>query len=220
MAPADFTEFFLASAGTGGAFVGLLFVAISIAPQRTFDDDNGMSAPRQHLAEATFLTLVNGFVISSIALIPTVNVGWFVLALGVWGAVAATRLGGVIARLHQHGGPHHAPWRHLLRVAGVTYFAVAVYVFEALLGARLILEPADEAAYGRLAVTIIGLYALGIARAWTLLGNPIHGWSGLINPLQDVQDASRHERMEGVQAGQDGYAAVSRGRGSDREQNR
>ena len=46
MAPVDCTEFFLASAGTGGAFVGLLFVAISIAPQRTFDDDNGMGAPR------------------------------------------------------------------------------------------------------------------------------------------------------------------------------
>ena len=29
MAPEGFTEFFLASAGPGGAFVGLLFVAIS-----------------------------------------------------------------------------------------------------------------------------------------------------------------------------------------------
>lgn len=163
MAPEDFAEFFLASAGTGGAFVGLLFVAISIAPQRTFEDDGGISAPRQHLAEGTFLTLVNGFVVSSIALVPTVNVGWFALALGVWGAVAAARLGRLLALFHQHGASHHAPWRHLLRVAGVTYLAVAVYIFEALVGLRLLMEPADEAAYGRLAVTIIGLYALGIA---------------------------------------------------------
>ena len=80
MAPEGFGEFFLASAGTGGAFVGLLFVAISIGPQRTFGNP-AMAAPRQHLAEATFLTLTNGFVVSSLALIPTINVGWVAL---VW----------------------------------------------------------------------------------------------------------------------------------------
>ena len=209
MAPEDFTEFFLASAGTGGAFVGLLFVAISIAPQRTFDDVNGMSAPRQHLAEATFLTLANGFVVSSIALVPTVNVGWLVLFLGLLGAVAAARLGTLIARFHRHGRVRRPPWRHLLRVAGVTYLAVGVYLFEALLGLRLILEPADEVAYGQLAVTIIGLYALGIARAWTLLGNPRHGWSGLINPLQDAEDLRVRDIGEGVKANHDDGASTS-----------
>jgi hypothetical protein len=209
LAPEDFTEFFLASAGTGGAFVGLLFVAISIAPQRTFDDADGMGAPRQHLAEATFLTLVNGFVVSSIALVPTVNVGWLVLALGLLGVVAAARLGTLIARFHRHGTVRHAPWRHLLRVAGVTYLAVAVYLFEALLGLRLILEPGDEAAYGQLAITIIGLYALGIVRAWILLGNPRHGWSGVINPLQDVEDVSVHDSAESVTDGTDAQASVA-----------
>ena len=208
MAPADFAEFFLASAGTGGAFVGLLFVAISIAPQRTFEDVDGMSAPRQHLAEATFLTLINGFVISSIALVPTVNVGWFVLALGLWGVLAAARLGRLIARFHQHGRARHAPWRHLLRVAGVTYLAVVVYLFETLLGLRLIMEPADEVAYGRLAVTIVGLYALGIVRAWTLLGNPRHGWSGLLNPLQDLDDMDLPETAARVRAGEDGQGSA------------
>ena len=36
MVPESFETFFLATAGAGGAFVGLLFVAISIGPQRTF----------------------------------------------------------------------------------------------------------------------------------------------------------------------------------------
>jgi hypothetical protein len=209
MAPRDFAEFFLASAGTGGAFVGLLFVAISIAPQRTFEDDRGMGAPRQHLAEATFLTLVNGFVISSIALVPTVNVGWLVLALGLWGVFAAARLGSIITHLHQHGGSGYAPWRHLLRVAGVTYFAVAIYLFETLLGVRLVLDPANEVVYGWLAITIIGLYALGIARAWILLGNPRHGWSGVINPLQDVEGSSAHDSAEQIKAGRDAHASVA-----------
>jgi hypothetical protein len=84
MAPEGFTEFFLASAGTGGAFVGLLFVAISIGPQHTFGDSAVAGALRQHLAEATFLTLLNGFVVSSIALVPGVIVGWVALVPGSW----------------------------------------------------------------------------------------------------------------------------------------
>jgi hypothetical protein len=65
MAPEGFAEFFLASTGAGAAFVGLLFVAISIGPQRTFGSTPIDSVPRQHLAEATFLTLTNAFVVST-----------------------------------------------------------------------------------------------------------------------------------------------------------
>ncbi|HEX2282527.1 MAG TPA: hypothetical protein VHG52_12290, partial [Thermomicrobiales bacterium] len=83
LAPEGFTEFFLASAGTGGAFVGLLFVAISIGPQRTFGESAVAGAPRQHLAEATFLTLIDGFVLSSIALIPGIIVGWVARVIGM-----------------------------------------------------------------------------------------------------------------------------------------
>ena len=185
MAPEGFGEFFLASAGTGGAFVGLLFVAISIGPQRTFGNPAKV-APRQHLAEATFLTLANGFVVSSLALIPTINVGWVALVCGMWGTAAAAYLAWRFAQFHRHGATRHAPGLHLLRVASLSLVAAVVYVTESLLGLRLILEPSDEAAFGWLAVIIIGIYALGIARAWTLLGDPQYGWSGWLNPLQDM----------------------------------
>ena len=62
MAPESFETFFLATAGAGGAFVGLLFVAISIGPQRTFDPRAVAGMQHQRLAEATLLTLFNGFV--------------------------------------------------------------------------------------------------------------------------------------------------------------
>ena len=61
-----------------------------------------------------------------------------------------------------------------------------MYAIEGLLGLRLILRPADVEAYRWLAVIIIALYGLGILRAWTLLGDPQHGWSGWLNPLQDL----------------------------------
>ena len=186
MAPEGFTEFFLASAGTGGAFVGLLFVAIAISPQRTFGHSDVASAPRQHLAEATFLTLINGFVVSSIALIPGIIVGWVALVPGIVGVLTALHLAWLFARFHRHGTARYPPWRDLLRVISLSFIATVVFAIESLVGLRLILRPTDEDAFRWLGAVIIGLYALGMLRAWTLLGDPQHGWSGWLNPLQDL----------------------------------
>ena len=190
MAPEGFTEFFLASAGTGGAFVGLLFVAISIGPQRTFGDSAVAGALRQHLAEASFLTLINGFVLSSIALIPGIVVGWVALVMGMVGVYTALHLAWLFARFHRHGRGRYPPWRDLLRVVSLSLIATLVFAIESVVGLRLILRPADEEAYRWLGAIIIGLYALGMLRAWTLLGDPQHGWSGWLNPLQDLPEPS------------------------------
>src|SRR5215216_5060884 len=123
MSAESFETFFLASAGTGGAFVGLLFVAISIGPQRTFGDLAVMGAPRQHLAEATFLTLLNGFVLSSLALIPGITVGWVAVVLGIAGIVLALHLSWLFARFHRHGTTRYPPWGDLLRVVSLSLIA-------------------------------------------------------------------------------------------------
>src|SRR5262245_573277 len=83
----SFQAFFLATAGAGSAFVGLLFVAISIRPQRTFDPNTVAVAHHQRLAEATLFTVSHGFVVSCVALIPGFNVGWIVLVLGAAGVL-------------------------------------------------------------------------------------------------------------------------------------
>src|SRR5215208_5197009 len=187
MDPESFETFFLASAGTSGAFVGLLFVAISIGPQRTFGDLAVMGAPRQHLAEATFLTLLNGFVLSSLALIPGITVGWVALVLGILGILIAIHLSWLFARFHRHGTARYSPpWRDLLRVVSLSFIATVVFAIESVVGLRLVLRPTDVDAYRWLSAIIIGLYALGMLRAWTLLGDPQHGWSGWLNPLQDL----------------------------------
>src|SRR5215213_11543568 len=186
MVPEGFAEFFLASAGTSGAFVGLLFVAISIGPQRTFGDLAVMGAPRQHLAEATFLTLLNGFVVSSLALVPGIAIGWVALGLGIAGILLALHLSWLFARFHRHGAARYQAWRDLVRVVSLSLIATVVFALESMVGLRLILRPADVDAYRWLGIIIIGLYALGMLRAWTLLGDPQHGWSGWLNPLQDL----------------------------------
>jgi hypothetical protein len=57
---------------------------------------------------------------------------------------------------------------------------------EGVLGLRLLLQPASAGTFRPLAFIIISLYAVALVRAWTLLGDPQYGWSGWLNPFQDL----------------------------------
>jgi hypothetical protein len=183
----SFETFFLATAGAGAAFVGLLFIAISISPQRTFDPHAVAGVQHQRLAEATLLSLVNGFVVSCVALIPAVNVGWITLVLGGAGVLVAAQLVGFLARAHRHVVSRRPPWLHRLRVTSLSVTATLLYAIEGLLGLQLIVRPHDDDGVRWLAVIVISIYILGMLRAWTLLGDPQYGWSGWLNPLQDLE---------------------------------
>jgi hypothetical protein len=189
MVPESFETFFLVTAGAGGALIGLLFVAISIGPQRTFDPQAIAGAQHQRLAEATLLTMANGFIVSCVALVPGVDVGWIVLVLGAAGTPIAIHLVFFLARTHWREGARHAPWLHLLRVVSLSLTAIVLYAIESVLGLRLLLQPADADTFRVLAFIIISLYALAVVRAWTLLGDPRYGWSGWLNPFQDLVPA-------------------------------
>src|SRR5262245_20936478 len=185
MAPDGFGDFFLASAGAGGAFVGLLFIAVSLGPERTFGAPADADAPRQQLAEGTFLTLINGFVISSLALIPGFNAGWVALVLGVGAVLISIQLVWILSRFHRRLHQDQTSWGDLLRSASVSMIAILVSTFEALAGLQLIREPDDPNAWRNLALVIVGLYTLGMLRVWVLIGDPRRRWSGWLNPLQD-----------------------------------
>ena len=186
MVPGSFETFFLATAGAGAAFVGLLFIAISISPQRTFDPHAVAGVQHQRLAEATLLSLFNGFVVSCVGLIPEANIGWIALVLGGAGVLIAAQLVGFLARSHRHVVSRRPPWLHRLRVVSLSVVATLLYAIEGLLGLQLIMRPHDEDGVRWLAVIVISIYTLGMLRAWTLLGDPQYGWSGWLNPLQDL----------------------------------
>lgn len=198
MVPESFETFFLATAGVGGAFIGLLFIAISISPQRTFDPRAVAGVQHQRLAEATFLTLFDGFVVSCVALIPGVNVGWIAFVTGGVGTVIAAQLIWFLASAHRHVVPRRTPWLHRLRVVSLTIIATLLYVIEGLVGLHLIMRPYDAHGVGWLAVIVLCVYTLGMLRAWTLLGDPQHGWSGWLNPLQDLNLEPETTRVTNV----------------------
>jgi hypothetical protein len=55
---------------------------------------------------------------------------------------------------------------------------MVICAIEALLGRERVPHPTDAEAFSRLARVLIGLDALGILHVWTLLGDPLTGWSG------------------------------------------
>ena len=69
------------SAGAAAALIGLLFVAISIAPEHTILEDAPIE--RQGVASSTFTALVNAFFISVAALIPGANLGYTTLIMSL-----------------------------------------------------------------------------------------------------------------------------------------
>jgi hypothetical protein len=105
--------------------------------------------------------------------------------LGIAGILLALHLSWLFASFHRHGAARYPPLRDLVRVVSLSLIATVVFAIESMVGLRLILRPTDVDAYRWLGAIIIGLYALGMLRAWTLLGDPQHGWSGWLNPLQD-----------------------------------
>src|SRR5437762_10203432 len=78
MVPAAFETFFLASSGASAALIGLLFVAVSIAPERVFGSD--AEAVRQAQALSAFTALANAFFISMSSLIPHIQI-WLVVTI-------------------------------------------------------------------------------------------------------------------------------------------
>src|SRR6266699_1229531 len=73
--PPEFANFFIASAGA--ALVGLLFVAVSIAPEQMVTRRAPMERPA--VAGSAFTALMNAFFISLVALIPHFNVGFVIV---------------------------------------------------------------------------------------------------------------------------------------------
>src|ERR1051325_11978172 len=77
MVTTEFQTFFLASVGASAALIGLLFVSVSVAPERVFGGQSDVA--RQAQALSAFTALSNIFFVSLMSLIPQ-----GIFGLGVW----------------------------------------------------------------------------------------------------------------------------------------
>jgi hypothetical protein len=189
MVPGYLANYFLATAGAGAALIGLLFVAIAINPGRTL----GRSAapPRRGVASGAFTALVNAFFISTAALVPTVNVGYLTLLLGLSGLANSiwrnTQLLRGPWRMRRPAHMRVAQW--LLIVLGTQVLPVMLYGGECALAVAFLLRPSWESPVDVLTYVLLGVYGIGLIRSWELLGGTASGLSWLNHPTAGIHAA-------------------------------
>ena len=172
MVPAEYQTFLVASVAASSALIGLLFVSVSVAPERVFGPQS--EAVRQARAVSAFTALANVFFLSLTSLIPGINAGVVAMITGAASMLQTLAL----LRLFSHWRSEGALPRSLILFAG----SLAIYGSELWLGLILWQKPSATGALAGLFELILGAYAIGLGRAWELLGAP---QSGLITGAVD-----------------------------------
>ena len=155
-----YADFFEGSATVAGALIGLLFVALSLSPERLRDN---RSIEHQSIAATAFTALVDALFVSLVALQPGSGVDY---AMVIFGALGLSSTIGLALRLWRSraGEDLSHRWPYLLG------FIVLVYAAQVVTG-LILRTPSSQAST---TVTFIYiLFAVGIARSWELLG--LHG---------------------------------------------
>jgi hypothetical protein len=158
--PTDFTTFFATTAAVAGALIGLLFVAISVAPSLEGRDVRIQTDVRAGIA---FSALIDALVLSLFALIPDIDLGQTAVVVGLVGLSSCVALGAYLLR----EGP---PGRTRRRLTGRLVLQASVFAYQVVLGVQLSRDPHATGHVTGLAVVTIVLFIVGIARAWQLIG--------------------------------------------------
>lgn len=166
MVPPDFQTFLVASVAASSALIGLLFVSVSIAPERVFGPQS--EAVRQARAVSAFSALANIFFLSLTSLVPGINAGLVAMITGFVSMLQTLAL----LRLFNEWRAEGALVRSLILFLG----SAAIYGGELVLGVDLWVKPSATGALTGLFEVILGAYAIGLGRAWELLGAPRSGF--------------------------------------------
>jgi hypothetical protein len=163
MTTASAHEFFAACASVAGALIGLLFVAISVAPERIL----GSEASNVHgvRAAATLTAFTNALIVVLFGLIPGFNAGSAAVVIAIIGLLF---IGGALLRLLPG-------WRAgQIRLIDLTFLVglLVVFVIQLIAGIGLARHRADGDDLQVLCVLVIVCFLIGIERAWGLVGGP------------------------------------------------
>jgi hypothetical protein len=166
MTTASAHEFFAASAGVAGALIGLLFVAISVAPKRIIGPD--ASEVHGVRAAAALTAFTNALAVALFGLVPGLDVGDTAAVVAILGFlfIAGALLGILPA------------WRaRRVRITDLNFLIglLAVFLFQLLAGLGLARSGNDKGDLRTICILVIVCFLIGIARSWELVGGPDTG---------------------------------------------
>jgi hypothetical protein len=183
MIPQAFASLFVGSMGAGAALVGLLFVAVSIKPERI--TARGAPPEPQAVASSAFTALVNAFFISLGGSVPGLNIGIVALWTSLVSLAQTLNLGRKLWR----GRP--GLLRTMRRLA-LVMLSVVIYGLQLRYALQFLGTPRQVGALYGLVFLLFAVYAIGLGRSWELLGarreGPFASW---LSPLQDVAEAAQ-----------------------------
>lgn len=159
MVPTSFHDFFNGCASVAGALIGLLFVAVSISPEKLTGDE--AHAEHQVRAAAAFSALVNVLVIALVGLLPGASLGDVGIILA--GAGLATTFALVIVLYREH----KQQIRHDVRMLAILFFLYGLQLANAV---QLDRSPGSVSGIDRQGGLAILFFLFGIARSWQLVG--------------------------------------------------
>jgi hypothetical protein len=169
MVSANIRDFFAASASVGGALIGLLFVAITVAADRLSHAEDGGQLHRVR-ASAALTAFTNALAVSLFALIPGHKIAATAIAVAIVGLLFVTASLVSLIRLRQF---HWTTLRDGLFLAGL----IVTFVVELIAGLQVGANPNNSGAVNTIAGIVAICFLIGIERSWELVGGPSIGIS-------------------------------------------
>jgi hypothetical protein len=172
-------DFFVASASVAGALIGLLFVAISVAPERVL----GPEASEVHgvRAAAALTAFTNALTVSLFALIPGFHVGGAATAVAIIGIL-------FIARALSSVAPAWRAGRFQLRDLSFLVGQFVVFAVQLLASIGLDKNETSEGGLQTICVVVVVCSLIGIERAWELVGGPHFSFGRFLAGRQHEHD--------------------------------
>jgi hypothetical protein len=168
----SYNDFFAGSATVAGALIGLLFVALSIQPERNRDE---RSVEHRAVAGTAFTALLDALFVSLIGLQPGGGLQYGAVIFGTVGLVSSISLS---RRLWAA----RAQVELSRRWSTFMGFILLIYAAQLIVGLWPHMTRASEASYT--AAFIYAMFSIGIGRSWELLG--MQRGRSLVGQLRDT----------------------------------
>ena len=162
MVPGTYRDLLIAISSSAGALIGLLFVALSVAPHR--NQSPGQRVIQQVRAPAALLAFTSALAVSLFTLVPGTNIGYPAVVTGVIGIAFTAAAIRTIAQAATSSALRR-------QQTGLIVLLVLIYGVQLIAGFIEIAHPYHRTPQNVIGYTLVAGLLVGISRAWELIGD-------------------------------------------------